>query len=842
MILLDTQKEEFSKLREIRVFGKDDEEVLFNGDLLVIGLGGIGRKVLTSLKGMLRADLRQEDNINYLLIDSDIKEMEETIEDSKDGNGLNALEVLSIYRPNLSDVLSNGIKQNPVHPNLANWMREDFPNVSIDTDGAKGNRQIGRLMFSNAYEDVRVLLFEKLADIYSKSQTGKLDVILVSSVAGGTGSGILSDVAYNIKAYAKAKKWTNFRIGGCLLLPDVLFANKSIADNKELVDLYNANGCATLKEVDFLMRLTDKNEAFSFESTSHRIIMRENIFDACMLISGKKDEQGYLPDGVICSDVAYFIAKLSRNKYIGCSPDDEDKKLLRDSFFDRTLGRGYYKVVNESDYKVPIKEIENICEYTLYKEANKRLHDLPNMKDIVYRDMRALLLELNTFFDGKPGDEIKLDVKGLISVGQFERPDYKSIKKNTDSLRNSMSRQLKDIEQIMPVIIKSLKNKLNQELDNLISKYMNTYGPFLTIEMIGAAGFGGLEVDDGMILEIKEIEKRIFEYQPTGEYSRIIESIRDMVSKKLFAFPSAKRETERGYYDACIKETLATERTLLIDGMNSYDLFGDIVRLLRQKAERFVDIYAQFGEDLGNAIEDLANNGKRVVSYILKDAKRHEFLPLDYITDARINEVKNGIIGLMVNHEADIDNGRVVPIKEVMEKIYKNTFVGVGVYAPEKLISVAFAEKEPTLQEANVMFVSGTNEKRDEIMNNVARSFVAGIEEKQEKKNFCNLKEGSENSIINKKYISLPAAMPHFSDAVKKILLEAPYNTPVDMIAYNRGELEISVDDIYLGIPLSMLENANDMQDAYNKVDKNSYYGLHVDEVNIDMYQYPDIC
>lgn len=39
MILIDTQKEEFSKLKDIRIFGKEDDENKFNGDFLVIGLG-----------------------------------------------------------------------------------------------------------------------------------------------------------------------------------------------------------------------------------------------------------------------------------------------------------------------------------------------------------------------------------------------------------------------------------------------------------------------------------------------------------------------------------------------------------------------------------------------------------------------------------------------------------------------------------------------------------------------------------------------------------------------------------------------------------------------------------
>ena len=183
MILIDTQKEEFTKLKEIRIFEKiDNDEKKLNGDLLVIGLGGLGGRVVTNLKGMLMGQHTPEDNIHFLMIDSDIPAMEQSIEDSKEGIGLNAMEIISIYRPNLETILANGIQNNTVHPNLANWMRPDFPTLSIGTDGAKGNRQVGRLMFSNAYEDLRILLFDKLEDAYARS-SGKLDVIIVSGVA-----------------------------------------------------------------------------------------------------------------------------------------------------------------------------------------------------------------------------------------------------------------------------------------------------------------------------------------------------------------------------------------------------------------------------------------------------------------------------------------------------------------------------------------------------------------------------------------------------------------------------------------------------------------------------------
>lgn len=127
MVLIETQKDEFTRLKDINLFDKVTADNSINGDLLVIGLGGIGRTVLTSFKGMMKDRLKPEDNVRYLYIDSSIPEMEDTIQASKDGVGMNALEILSIYRPNLDDILEKGYHGQPVQDALAKWMPSRFP-------------------------------------------------------------------------------------------------------------------------------------------------------------------------------------------------------------------------------------------------------------------------------------------------------------------------------------------------------------------------------------------------------------------------------------------------------------------------------------------------------------------------------------------------------------------------------------------------------------------------------------------------------------------------------------------------------------------------------------------
>ena len=531
--------------------------------------------------------------------------------------------------------------------------------------------------------------------------------------------------------------------------------------------------------------------------------------------------------------MAYFLTKLASVKHVGQGGDGEKGKLLRDVFFDGE-DRGYYKIINESDYKIPIKQIENICEYEIFAEAYKKLHELSEDDPQAKESRQKVFGELDAFLTGKPGDEIKLSVNGIITIRQFEKPVYKMIKKNQDGLRENMGRQLASMKDRIPIMIKSLKNHVLDTLNAELEWFMQKKGPYAVMDIIGCGGIGSSEKDRGMIADIERLSGLMKQYQPTGEYSRIIESIKDIVAKRFFTFPSAKRETENGYYDACVKECLTLQRNMLIEGMSDQDMFGDITRFLRAKAERLEELYAQFNEDLKNAVEDLAANGKRITGFLLKDAKQQEYLPSDYITQDRVDELYKGIVKLLADNESNIDNGRIVPVKQEMERVYKNILIGVGMYAPEKMISVAFADKRPTLAELNMMFVSPTNETRAEIMDRAAKAFVEGASEKTAKKKLCILKPGFKVNITNHKYISLPAIMPFFSEAVTKLLTAPPYKEDRNNISLNTGDVAISVDDMYIGVPLSMMACIDDMRKAYEVV-PDSYLGLHIDEVNKDM-------
>ena len=160
--------------------------------------------------------------------------------------------------------------------------------------------------------------------------------------------------------------------------------------------------------------------------------------------------------------------------------------------------------------------------------------------------------------------------------------------------------------------------------------------------------------------------------------------------------------------------------------------------------------------------------------------------------------------------------------------MYKNLFAGIGVFGPEKFIYNAFSDEKPRLQELTALFVSNENEKRDRCLYRAAKAFVQGTYEKVGRKKLCMTEPDLDKNYRCEKYISLPDMMPHFSEAIKGILVKEPYKINEKLITMNTGEIAISSDEIVFDVPYTVLTCADDMLVSYVQTD--AYKGLHIDQ------------
>ena len=238
---------------------------------VVIGLGGLGVKTLNMLKGKFSRQIGNSEHVYFRAIDTDEKELEQVrklrADGSRNPNGeLEKEETISLY--------------NPV----------------IQNSGAQQTRQIGRAMLVNSisYEYVKK---ELMAVIYqaiarTNKDNANVNVLILTGVSGGTGSGMIIDLPYMVHDIFAAAGYTNYRIAGYIYTPDVQFAIPGLAANPMIINNLENNGYSALKEIDYFMNIEETNSVYDLPTANGHVISGKNIFDSCTLISGYNQNGG----------------------------------------------------------------------------------------------------------------------------------------------------------------------------------------------------------------------------------------------------------------------------------------------------------------------------------------------------------------------------------------------------------------------------------------------------------------------------------------------------------------------------------------------------------------------
>lgn len=212
---------------------------------LLIGLGGTGSKIVCRVANMVSPELK--DRIGYAAFDTDINEL-------RDIQASNPL----IATIQTSTKLSVG-----EYLNIDTHARDDwFPvnailNSKTLTEGAGQVRAISRLALDTAIRsgnmDKLHAAVENLYKVEAGGTEQALRVVIVSSLAGGTGSGLILPVALYLKNFLM----TRFRqsaniVRGFFILPEVFF--EVIRGQSERNNLM-CNAYAAVRELDaFLMK------------------------------------------------------------------------------------------------------------------------------------------------------------------------------------------------------------------------------------------------------------------------------------------------------------------------------------------------------------------------------------------------------------------------------------------------------------------------------------------------------------------------------------------------------------------------------------------------------------
>ncbi len=233
--------------------------------LLVVGLGGTGadgvRRIKNEFAQRLEPDklgareLDRPPRTAYLVLDTDPGELSKRYHGTcidKDTEWLDLSWDVGFALDNNGANLSPSIKQ---------WLDSRFyTDQSLKkeaaTNGAGTYRQLSRMMVFRRAQDIVLKLRAVLTQLSTLPAgappgAGKINVVVISGLSGGTGSGSFLDFAYLVKHAAQLGNML-IQLDLYAIGPDVTINRQAITDVAKQT-IYQTNSFAALKELDYWM-------------------------------------------------------------------------------------------------------------------------------------------------------------------------------------------------------------------------------------------------------------------------------------------------------------------------------------------------------------------------------------------------------------------------------------------------------------------------------------------------------------------------------------------------------------------------------------------------------------
>ncbi|MCL4266932.1 MAG: hypothetical protein KJ069_27380 [Anaerolineae bacterium] len=357
---------------------------------LVVGLGGTGQWVLTWLKRdlMLSNNGELPKNVKLLSIDTASQLEAGTKRVNATGKEEEGVEVGGvtldagefIYIGGDSKPEAERVKRGELKPigkwyNAQKWLDTQSPAAFILDDGAGRLRQFGRMAvfkdllgretgsriwraFRSALESVRT----------STTEQRRLEIIVVGSFAGGTGSGMFLDVAQILRLMAQQRN-IHHVLRGYFALPSV-FTNSPDEDMR-------ARTFAAWRELNRFMVVDSDFQMPTMEyvenESQFRIEPTQRIFDACYLVDGRRG-------GKPLSEEAKFGVFPMMSEVISAILDEEAGKAYTEWIY-TNLAPEYtrfpdvpmYSAVGAYTVQVPAHFVQEISSYEFGQDMLLRL-------------------------------------------------------------------------------------------------------------------------------------------------------------------------------------------------------------------------------------------------------------------------------------------------------------------------------------------------------------------------------------------------------------------------------------------------------------------------------------
>lgn len=488
-----------------------------NKSVLLIGLGGTGSTIVKNVCGEIPETEKKK--IVVHVFDTDVNEAEKVL---KPQDRTIISNDLTVEKCLLKDYMKNS--------NVEKWFPTEFPTIMKTkfSDGAGQIRSISRLAYMDAIASGKLKTLEKKLQEFSQldgnSENDDVRVMIVSSLAGGTGSGIFLQIALYVKDYFESRG-KSVKIRGAFLLPDIFVRTGCISGSK--INNVYANGYASLKELNAILKSTVGNKK------------EENINIQLSYKPGMIDEKvSLLPyeiiflydyentDGKHLASFDHYLDQITKTVYLqlfsdiaGAIESDEINSLTDIVQKD---GCARYASAGVSTLTYPYNDI---VEYTACKLASEKMEEnwlkldkiyAHNQDDIENQKKQGIVTEplkkyikINEIFDnevqngnvffknlnrtlyiidkeGELGEKkskrfireveekIKNDIENSKEYKTFESytaPREENLNKNPDDMRTEVENFENHLDKFKKKTIENIGNNKSRILDNIMPLY-----------------------------------------------------------------------------------------------------------------------------------------------------------------------------------------------------------------------------------------------------------------------------------------------------------------------------------------------------------------------------------
>ena len=438
-----------------------------NAPTLLIGLGGTGCKIIERVYKMV--DDGQRSNIAFAVFDTDINE----------------LRGIQERNPFIKTIQTSTKQSVGEYLNKDTHARDTwFPvnailNGKTLTEGAGQVRSISRLALETVIRAGKIEpLHEAIQSLY-KVEEDKADqalrVILVGSLAGGTGSGLILPVAMYVRNYLA----THFRQSanitrGFFILPEVFY--EVITGQTERNNL-KANAYATLRELDaFLM----KGDATLHERYAESVRMQfprvasdgyeeydVRPYDFCFLFDAQNAEGSklnsfdqYLDHAANC---IYAQSIGPMNKRSNSSEDNTIRKLAKER------GRNRYAGAGASMLCYPFEDIRSLI---ALKWAKQCVSKQWLVYDNRYKDLcRENDLQRAQGLNAKEQPLPAFYVNQIDTAAKHDDAFAKAIVKSSGKYNNGVTRTSDRWKEYVQAVLTKIEQDIESGSSDLSSKY-----------------------------------------------------------------------------------------------------------------------------------------------------------------------------------------------------------------------------------------------------------------------------------------------------------------------------------------------------------------------------------